>query len=649
MNRQLWSLACAAMMGLWLAACGGGDAGGTDSGLPGAGEGLPRAAVAAARPELHYGDLVQIKSMQSDHCLADQDSAYAFPMVTTVPQCLSTEPWKIVHPDDRDATAPVRFNDPVALYSPSRQGYLLPDGGDHSPVWLGTSRFDMKLQDASNLNSTANVTFGAHLVITQMWGCRGCTTFLSSRDQGQPGLRAAEMRFQDAERWVVRPARTQLAYWMTEMSSALRDVPLTKMAIPGSHDAGTYSIADGAPFSPDLPLDDLPRLKDLILENPTLAPQVNSFMARFARAQGKSIAEQLNTGVRYFDLRPGASANGDGDELLIVHSLYGGSILSMIDDVAAFLATHPKEVVILDISHFTAMSDRHHAALISRIKTAFDGKLVPAPTAPSADNPRADQYTIGDIQSHGWQVVCIYHDDHAAAQPGLWRYGTPTETKWWPYKPTTGEVKAVLEDRLRSDRPLLSGGSLFVLQTILTPDAPYYSRVFFGLETPKEVMESTVKEAKDKIAILERAVDGRESDIAWLDRQIKDQQDHIADLQHWIDKHQQFWNYFGRKSREAQIGLARLQISGYQSAKSKEKSAITAANTALADAKAKLAEFQQMYLDANATPGSLVLLAEQFNPEMRGWLPGWRDRRLNIVIQDAVDEDFVDAVRRLNQ
>jgi hypothetical protein len=68
---------------------------------------------------------------------------------------------------------------------------------------------------------------------------------------------------------------------------------------------------------------------------------------------------------------------------------------------------------------------------------------VPRPSAASAANPKADGYTLGDIQGGDWQVGLIYQDDHAAGDSSLWRYGTPTGTKWWPFKPTISEVKAV--------------------------------------------------------------------------------------------------------------------------------------------------------------------------------------------------------------
>lgn len=649
MNKHLWSVLSAVMV-LMLAACGGANEAEPESALPGSGGPLLGGAARNSTPELHYGDEVQIRSVRWDLCLAAKESGSAFPAVTTVPQCQTTERWKIINADDPNSTATVTFNAPVRLYSPHWQGYFVPDWGNNASAWLPPFWTDMKFQDASNLKSTANLTFGAHVVITQMWGCQGCTAFLSTRDPGQPAAsRDAEMRFEDAERWALSPGGAPFAYWMTEMSDTLRDIPLTKLAIPGSHDAGTYSIADGAPFSPDLPLDQLPDFKEMLLANATLAPQVNTFMARFARAQSKTITEQLNTGIRYFDLRPGAADNGKGDELLIVHSLYGGNVLNMIDDVARFLAAHPREVVILDISHFTAMSDAHHATLMARIKTAFEGRLVPPPAAPSAADPKANQYTIGDIQGNGWQVVCIYQDDHAAADPKLWRYGTPTSTKWWPNKPTTGEVKAVLEDRLRNDRPLLPEGSFFVLQTVTTPDMAYYSRVFFSLETPEEVMTEIVHAANEKIAGLESAIGSRQGDIAWLDQKIQENRNHIRELQDWIDDHPYFWDYPGRKWREGQIAIANGLISGYEATKSTESSAIGNANTALSDARKKLSDFKQAYLDATTTPGTLVELAEQVNGEMRGWLPGWRSSKLNIVIQDAVSEDFVDAVRRLNK
>ena len=125
---------------------------------------------------------------------------------------------------------------------------------------------------------------------------------------------------------------------------------------------------------------------------------------RFA-SQDKSIEEQLSMGIRYFDLRVARKPNDSSGDLYFTHVIYTHlmvlvSILCVIysvshqafmapcvvnvrpsqetlSSVAAWLDSHPKEVVILACSHFEGISDRLHQAFILSLKKLFGSKLCP--------------------------------------------------------------------------------------------------------------------------------------------------------------------------------------------------------------------------------------------------------------------------------
>lgn len=89
---------------------------------------------------------------------------------------------------------------------------------------------------------------------------------------------------------------------------------LKKIAIPGSHDAGTVG------------------------------------MIRLGKTQDTDILTQLNCGVRYFDIR--VKQNKDGS-LVIFHSiLTGQKFEKVLQDIEAFSSTNTTEVIILDFEHF---------------------------------------------------------------------------------------------------------------------------------------------------------------------------------------------------------------------------------------------------------------------------------------------------------
>lgn len=102
-----------------------------------------------------------------------------------------------------------------------------------------------------------------------------------------------------------------LSQWM----SMIKDETLLKtVVIPGAHDAGTI----GLPY---------------ILET-----------------QDRTIAELLNCGTRYFDLRVSKTKKG---ELKIYHGLAKGVTLDcVIEQISQFLSENPSETLILDFQHF---------------------------------------------------------------------------------------------------------------------------------------------------------------------------------------------------------------------------------------------------------------------------------------------------------
>lgn len=101
-----------------------------------------------------------------------------------------------------------------------------------------------------------------------------------------------------------------LANWMSLIKD---DVLLTNLVIPGAHDAGTAG------------------------------------MMWAAETQYKSIADMLDCGVRYFDIR----VKKDGDNLVIFHGpIKGASFEPIADDINEFLSNNPTETLLLDFQHF---------------------------------------------------------------------------------------------------------------------------------------------------------------------------------------------------------------------------------------------------------------------------------------------------------
>jgi hypothetical protein len=235
--------------------------------------------------------------------------------------------------------------------------------------------------------------------------------------------------------------------WMTDHNRLISGKKLSALVIPGSHDSGTYPIRSDSGFGPDQ--DDHPELNTL-----SYIPAFNGFVtqiiANWARAQPSSIREQLNAGIRYFDIRVGMT----GGELVTTHTLRGAKLATILSEVDAFARAHPQEIVILDFNHFYGVSDL--AALAATIVAALRGRLVPDRLGPDS--------TVAEILAAG-NVIVLFDRDLAPRPTEIWPRNHMRNI-WFDVQ----DIDVLLE-KMREElaRPREAGG-LMVLQAILTPN-----------------------------------------------------------------------------------------------------------------------------------------------------------------------------------
>lgn len=105
-------------------------------------------------------------------------------------------------------------------------------------------------------------------------------------------------------------AEASAAEWMAKIPD---ETPLRQVAIPGSHDAGTYG------------------------------------MVWLGRTQNYSVGTQLSFGARYFDIRVNKTDSGYPIYHSVINGVEFGEVLA---DIKEFIKAHPSEVLILDFQHF---------------------------------------------------------------------------------------------------------------------------------------------------------------------------------------------------------------------------------------------------------------------------------------------------------
>ncbi|XP_040896380.1 PI-PLC X domain-containing protein 1 [Toxotes jaculatrix] len=238
--------------------------------------------------------------------------------------------------------------------------------------------------------------------------------------------------------------------WMSALPQELWDIPLTNLAIPGSHDAMSYCLDINSPLVRSE--SDCFRLLDGLFYCFT-----RPVIFKWATTQDKSIEKQLSMGIRFFDLRIAHKPNDSSSDLYFTHVIYTHiTVLETLFSVATWLESHPKEIVILACSHFEGMDDRCHESFIFHLKKLFGSKLCPR---------KESVLTLRSLWASGYQVVLSYDSQTAERHQELW----PDIPYWWANQRTAQGVISYLDRKKDLGRP----DGFFVSGLNLTADRYY--------------------------------------------------------------------------------------------------------------------------------------------------------------------------------
>uniref|UniRef100_A0A5S6QVZ5 PLCXc domain-containing protein n=1 Tax=Trichuris muris TaxID=70415 RepID=A0A5S6QVZ5_TRIMR len=239
--------------------------------------------------------------------------------------------------------------------------------------------------------------------------------------------------------------------WMERLPVHLKGIPLCNLAIPGSHESTTNALNVKMPIACDMP-------RWLHFAG---CPGVKRIIRRWSQCQSLSLHQQLCSGVRYIDLRVGCYSRKHN--VFAVHGLYGPSVTDVVEQVLAFLAQNPYELVILDFNHFYAFNRRKHLHLIGLLLEKFNSKLVPSP--PGVD---VRQFSLDQAHAHRYQVILFYQEcKYNIEHPLIWT--SKHIRSPWANTNNVQQLVPYLEKALRQKDSTLPEGGFFVTQGILTP------------------------------------------------------------------------------------------------------------------------------------------------------------------------------------
>lgn len=193
--------------------------------------------------------------------------------------------------------------------------------------------------------------------------------------------------------------------WMRDLREVLNPRPLWEITLPATHDSGAFRL-ESEPWSKPVP-------EGCRAEKFPVPP---GLVEPYAIAQSRDIGGQLSHGVRYFDLRLIPA----GNDFHAYHDLIGPPVSKMLEQLAEFLGSVERELVILKFSHFCDFNDDHHKDLIEKIQTAVGSFLF---TQSVATAEEMFKKTFAELTSDKPLVMIDYRADYVNQNPtaGFWR------------------------------------------------------------------------------------------------------------------------------------------------------------------------------------------------------------------------------------
>ncbi|XP_028655843.1 PI-PLC X domain-containing protein 1-like isoform X1 [Erpetoichthys calabaricus] len=244
----------------------------------------------------------------------------------------------------------------------------------------------------------------------------------------------------------------QMDRWMSQLPDELMDVPLYNLAIPGSHNSITYCLDTSHASPVDLTQPVIVKKLDKYAK-----PVFRPFLYKWSVTQESTVLQQLDAGVRYFDLRIAHKLSDNSCNLYFYHGVHTTVTVEMVlNEISTWLEEHKREVVILSFSHFLCFNQQLHKHLIQLVQTVFHKRLC----------PRNGEVTLRNMTEHGHQLIVAYdHRDMTDLCDYLWDH----IPYWWGNKCEAEALIQELERRKQCGRP----GRFFVAGINLTVDAKH--------------------------------------------------------------------------------------------------------------------------------------------------------------------------------
>jgi len=207
-------------------------------------------------------------------------------------------------------------------------------------------------------------------------------------------------------------------------------------------------------------------------------------LMRWSVTQSLSATQQLEVGVRFFDLR--VAKHKTSGQIHIVHGLMGTNLAVHLREIKTFLEGHRKEVVFLyfqkyynmDTNDGLGMSRQINDLLGTKICKPTDFGYVFSSARTTKPVTLSQSLTLTKIWENGCQVFLFSHMDEIINDyikffqlpPFYWEDFLDYDGSW-PNTNSIREMKQHARERREGKNQLWKQGKMYALQAVLTPTA----------------------------------------------------------------------------------------------------------------------------------------------------------------------------------
>lgn len=225
--------------------------------------------------------------------------------------------------------------------------------------------------------------------------------------------------------------------WMEEIQDDICDSTLKDLAIPGSHNSGCYRMA-------------------------------SAIASPWTACQSHDIANQLQFGIRYFDLRFGYFAGCAEDEFRVMHHHWSSRVYleEVLSSFVQFLEKNTKEILILHFRHLYYFTPQAHVKFRERLLNSLGHMALPRSCGLDTK--------LSQLWENNYRVLITTEGDELHEK--LWHENSIC-SRWFD-KASVDKLKECCVQELARKHD-----GLWVLQTILTPQRsrPMSVKVFAKL------------------------------------------------------------------------------------------------------------------------------------------------------------------------